>query len=89
MAENIYDEIEYEDMTYDPVLQTYSYPCPCGDKFAINLADMHDGEDIAVCPSCSLIIRVIFDASDLPKPPKAEERSAVKAAPVAAAPVAT
>jgi diphthamide biosynthesis protein 3 len=61
MAENIYDEIEIEDMTYDPTLQIYHYPCPCGDRFEIGIADLQDGEDIAVCPSCSLMIRVIFE----------------------------
>ncbi len=61
MAENIYDEIEIEDMTYDPALEIYHYPCPCGDKFEITIADLRDGEDIAVCPSCSLMIRVIFE----------------------------
>lgn len=62
---NIYDEIEIEDMTYDPALQIYHYPCPCGDRFEIGIADLRDGEDIAVCPSCSLMIRVIFDVGDL------------------------
>jgi diphthamide biosynthesis protein 3 len=66
--ENIYDEIEIEDMIYDETLQTYHYPCPCGDRFEINIEDLRDGEDIAVCPSCSLQIRVIFDVDDLPKP---------------------
>lgn len=61
MAENIYDEIEIEDMTYDSVLQIYHYPCPCGDRFEIGIADLRDGEDIGVCPSCSLMIRVIFE----------------------------
>lgn len=60
-ALNIYDEIEIEDMTYDPNLQIYHYPCPCGDRFEIAIADLRDGEEIAVCPSCSLMIRVIFD----------------------------
>ena len=65
---NIYDEIEIEDMTYDPTLQIYHYPCPCGDRFEINIADLRDGEEIAVCPSCSLMIKVIFDVvSDLPR----------------------
>lgn len=59
---SIYDEIEIEDMTYDPTLQIYHYPCPCGDRFEIAVADLRDGQDIAVCPSCSLMIRVIFDA---------------------------
>lgn len=61
MAENFYDEIEIEDMTYDATLQIYHYPCPCGDRFEIGLADLLDGEDIGVCPSCSLMIKVIFE----------------------------
>ncbi|KAM0330863.1 hypothetical protein ACHAQA_003819 [Verticillium albo-atrum] len=69
---SIYDEIEIEDMTFDEDLQVYNYPCPCGDKFAIALADLRDDEDIAVCPSCSLMIRVIFDKDDLPKDPDAD-----------------
>ena len=62
---DIYDEIEIEDMTYDRTLQIYHYPCPCGDRFEIAIASLKDGEDIAVCPGCSLTIRVIFDAGDL------------------------
>ncbi|KAF9888127.1 Diphthamide biosynthesis protein 3 [Aspergillus nanangensis] len=65
-AISIYDEIEIEDMTFDPTLQIYHYPCPCGDRFEIAIDDLRDGEDIGVCPSCSLMIRVIFDLSDLP-----------------------
>lgn len=61
MTENIYDEIEIEDMTYDPALEIYHYPCPCGDRFEIAIADLRDNEDIAVCPSCSLMIRVIYE----------------------------
>lgn len=66
---SIYDEIEIEDMTFDEALQIYHYPCPCGDRFQIALDDLRDEQDIAVCPSCSLMIRVIFDLDDLPKPP--------------------
>ncbi|ODV88629.1 hypothetical protein CANCADRAFT_29424 [Tortispora caseinolytica NRRL Y-17796] len=58
---SFYDEIEIEDMTYDPDLQIFTYPCPCGDKFQITLWDLADGEDTAVCPSCSLMIQVIFE----------------------------
>ena len=58
---NIYDEIEIEDMIFDKTLQIYHYPCPCGDRFEIGIADLQDGEEIAVCPSCSLMIKVIFD----------------------------
>ena len=54
-------------MTYDSTLQIYHYPCPCGDRFEITIASLRDGEDIAVCPGCSLTIRVIFDEGDLVK----------------------
>lgn len=64
---DIYDEIEIEDMTFDRTLQIYHYPCPCGDRFEINIDSLRDGEDVAVCPSCSLMIRVIFDKEDLPE----------------------
>ena len=58
---SIYDQIEIEDMTFDPTLQLYTYPCPCGDRFEILLDDLRDGQDIAVCPSCSLMIQVIYE----------------------------
>lgn len=53
-------------MTYDPATQLYHYPCPCGDRFEISIDDLRDGEEIAVCPSCSLMIKVIFEVEDLP-----------------------
>jgi diphthamide biosynthesis protein 3 len=65
----LYEEIEIEDMTYDPETLTYSYPCPCGDKFKIMLEDLWDGEDIADCQSCTLFISVIYEEKDLPPLP--------------------
>ncbi|KAK2779764.1 Diphthamide biosynthesis protein 3 [Onygenales sp. PD_12] len=44
---SIYDEIEIEDMTFDPERQIYHYPCPCGDRFEIAIYDLRDGEEIA------------------------------------------
>jgi diphthamide biosynthesis protein 3 len=68
---SIYDEVEIEDMTFDETMQIYHYPCPCGDRFEIALVDLRDETtDIAVCPSCSLMIRVIFDVDSLPKDPE-------------------
>jgi len=61
----IYDEVEIEDMTFDETTQLYHYPCPCGDRFEIALVDLMDEADIAVCPSCSLMIRVIFEVVSL------------------------
>jgi len=63
---SIYEEVEIEDLDYDPVELLYTYPCPCGDKFRITLEDLWDGEDIAPCPSCTLRIMIIYDEEDLP-----------------------
>ena len=68
-------------MTFDPALQIYTYPCPCGDRFQIAIDDLRDGEEIAVCPSCSLQIRVIFEKDDLPKPEGDPTGAAVQSAP--------
>ncbi|CCA77759.1 hypothetical protein PIIN_02981 [Serendipita indica DSM 11827] len=59
-----YDEIEIEDMVFDDVKGVYHYPCPCGDRFEISRAQLANYEDIATCPSCSLVIRVIYDPLD-------------------------
>ena len=69
----VYEEVEIEDMEYDTEDYSYSYPCPCGDKFRITLEELHDGEDIARCGSCSLRIQVIFEESDLPPLPTDQE----------------
>uniref|UniRef100_A0A5F5PR70 Diphthamide biosynthesis protein 3 n=1 Tax=Equus caballus TaxID=9796 RepID=A0A5F5PR70_HORSE len=56
-----HDEVEIEDFQYDEDSETYFYPCPCGDNFCITKEDLENGEDVATCPSCSLIIKVIYD----------------------------
>ena len=73
MSDVIYEEIEIEDMDYDEDSATYFYPCPCGDKFSIGLDELYDGEDIGLCPSCTLRIRIIFDEDKLPPLPEYEE----------------
>lgn len=59
-----HDEIEIEDFDYDEETETYYYPCPCGDRFQITKEELASGEDTATCPSCSLIVRVIYDIDD-------------------------
>ena len=66
---SIYEEVEIEDMIYNDVDYSYTYQCPCGDIFRITLEELHDGEDIAKCPSCTLRIMVVYDISDLPPLP--------------------
>ena len=50
--------LELEDFEYDEDEETYYYPCPCGDRFSITKEDLEAGEEIAECPSCSLIVKV-------------------------------
>ncbi|CAH3039430.1 unnamed protein product [Porites evermanni] len=59
-----HDEVEIEDFEYDEESETYFYPCPCGDQFQITKEELENGEDVARCPSCSLIVRVIYDMED-------------------------
>ncbi|KAL7411773.1 hypothetical protein BDY24DRAFT_334234, partial [Mrakia frigida] len=59
-----YDEVEIEDFVWDELKRVYHYPCPCGDRFEITKLDLKEGEDIAKCPSCSLLVRVIYDQLD-------------------------
>ncbi|KAF6017614.1 hypothetical protein EB796_024095 [Bugula neritina] len=62
-----HDEVEIEDFEYDEDDEMYYYPCPCGDKFEISKEDLLNGEEVATCPSCSLIIKVIYNPEDFQK----------------------
>jgi diphthamide biosynthesis protein 3 len=68
---SIYEEVALADFRYDADALMYYYACPCGDLFEISLDELHDGEDVALCPSCSLKVRVLFDEQELPPLPYA------------------
>jgi diphthamide biosynthesis protein 3 len=72
-GQTIYDEVEIEDMEWDSALDAFTYNCPCGDLFQITRAELANGEVVAHCPSCTLVIKVIYDADefaeDAPFPP--------------------
>ncbi|EMD31173.1 hypothetical protein CERSUDRAFT_89292 [Gelatoporia subvermispora B] len=68
-----YDEVEIEDMVWDEEKRVYHYPCPCGDRFEISRKQLANYEDIAACPSCSLVIRVIYDPLDFEDEPDDDE----------------
>ncbi|CCM00555.1 uncharacterized protein FIBRA_02589 [Fibroporia radiculosa] len=73
-----YDEVEIEDMAWDEDKRIYHYPCPCGDRFEISRKQLANYEDIATCPSCSLVIRVIYDPLDYEdEPPDEDDEGAV------------
>jgi len=63
---SVYDEVEIEDMEWDADARAFFFPCPCGDRFCISLDELRDGEELARCPSCSLMVRVVYDPESLP-----------------------
>jgi len=63
----MYEVVALADMKFEPVEQVYTYQCPCGDLFKIFLEELHDGEDVAPCDSCTLKIKVTYDPEDLPE----------------------
>ena len=60
----VYDTVEIEDMNFDERRDGFTYRCPCGDLFFIPVSDLKAGDDIATCPSCSLRIKVVYNAED-------------------------
>ena len=60
-----YDEVDLEDMEWSEELEAFTYQCPCGDFFQITLEELRRGDDVAHCPSCSLVLLVIYDPEDV------------------------
>ncbi|CDU20705.1 hypothetical protein YYC_01503 [Plasmodium yoelii 17X] len=63
----IYEEVKLEDFEFEEHTKTFFYPCPCGDIFETTLEKLLNGEDILICPSCSLTIKIIYNLTDLNK----------------------
>ena len=55
---NVHKIIDAEEMINDEREDTLRYPCPCGD--GMRLPEEKDYMDIAICPSCSLSVRVKY-----------------------------
>uniref|UniRef100_A0A8C3VGI6 Diphthamide biosynthesis protein 3 n=1 Tax=Catagonus wagneri TaxID=51154 RepID=A0A8C3VGI6_9CETA len=53
--------MEITDLEYDQALEMYFYLCESGDNFIPMKEELENEEDIAMCPGCSLIIKVIDD----------------------------
>ncbi len=56
-----WDEVDLLDMAFEAAREVYTYPCPCGDLFMMPVDDLLCAEDLAPCPSCSLLLRVKYD----------------------------
>mmetsp|Transcript_5696 Transcript_5696/g.10216 ORF Transcript_5696/g.10216 Transcript_5696/m.10216 type:complete len:194 (+) Transcript_5696:241-822(+) len=59
-----WDDIELLDMDFDAEEDVYTYPCPCGDLFIMPVDDLINAEELAPCPSCSLLLRVVYDPDE-------------------------
>ncbi|BGP52975.1 hypothetical protein JCM8202_004059 [Rhodotorula sphaerocarpa] len=70
------DELEIEDFAWDDNKKVFHYPCPCGDRFEITRAQLAKGEEVATCPSCSLLVRVVYDMMDYEDYDEEEEEEA-------------
>lgn len=58
--EAFYEEVDIKDFKHNGEAELYTYPCPCGDLFTITQEELDNGEEVARCPSCSLIIKVLY-----------------------------
>jgi diphthamide biosynthesis protein 3 len=58
-----YDEVDIKEFKENN--GTFYYPCPCGDYFEITLDELRNGEVVARCPFCSLIVSVIYEPEDI------------------------
>lgn len=63
--ESAYDSIDIHDFKFVVEHSTFTYPCPCGDLFTIAMDELLAGETMARCPSCSLVVQVVFEPADL------------------------
>uniref|UniRef100_A0A6B2LUZ5 Diphthamide biosynthesis protein 3 n=1 Tax=Arcella intermedia TaxID=1963864 RepID=A0A6B2LUZ5_9EUKA len=61
---SFYEEVSIDDMEFDEDQQIFFYQCPCGDKFQLSMSEILSGNDIAKCPSCSLLLKVLYDPED-------------------------
>lgn len=60
-----YDEVDIKDFEYDAPNGVFTFPCPCGDMFEISVEELLNGEEIAMCPSCPLIVKVVYEDEDI------------------------
>ncbi|KAJ1734747.1 hypothetical protein LPJ61_000916 [Coemansia biformis] len=60
----VQDEVDLDDMAFDPHMGVYTFPCRCSGSHSISEDDLDQGRDIAPCKDCSLKIRVLYDVVD-------------------------
>ncbi|KAF9556476.1 Diphthamide biosynthesis protein 4 [Mortierella alpina] len=56
------DDIDLDDMDYNEESSTYSAPCRCSGEYVISEDELELGVDTVVCSTCSLIVRIHYEA---------------------------
>jgi len=65
----VWNEVDLDDMNYEEEVDEsgttvgiYSYPCRCGQQYALSEQQLLDtGIDLYACTHCSLVLRVLFE----------------------------
>lgn len=60
LDDEYYEVLDIDAFRYSRETEEYTYPCPCGDFFVISKEEIENGEEVARCPSCSLVVRVLY-----------------------------
>jgi diphthamide biosynthesis protein 3 len=59
-----YEEVSVMDMVLSDDGAVLTYPCPCGDVFELDIDEfVNNDADVAQCPTCSLTVKILFDAA--------------------------
>ncbi|KAK3813988.1 MAG: hypothetical protein J3Q66DRAFT_345329 [Benniella sp.] len=58
------EDIDLDDMEFDEDAETYSSPCRCSGEFVISVKELELGVDTVTCSTCSLIVRIHYEAAD-------------------------
>ncbi|KAF9438849.1 Diphthamide biosynthesis protein 4 [Entomortierella beljakovae] len=58
------DDIDLDDMDYDEETGTYTSPCRCSGEYIISEDELELSIDTVVCSTCSLIVRIHYQAAD-------------------------
>ncbi|KAK3835792.1 MAG: hypothetical protein JOS17DRAFT_519049 [Linnemannia elongata] len=60
----VHDDIDLDDMDFDEELGSYTSPCRCSGEYIISEDELELGVDTVVCSTCSLIVRIHYEAAD-------------------------
>lgn len=57
-------EVDLDDMVYDEASGTFSRECRCSGHFIVSDEQLENGCDIVSCSTCTLSIRVLYEAAE-------------------------